>query len=80
MSGYCAARSPSAEFEPPVASSHATEPAEGLIKLDVVVTMESGILVADLVQKDFKLLDNGQPAEILSFHSFNEVSSRPHPG
>src|SRR3954451_20465720 len=70
---------PPPEVEAPVASSHATEPAEGLIKLDVVVTGQTGIPVGDLGQKDFKLLDNGQPAKILSFHAFNEVSSRPHP-
>jgi len=70
---------PPSEVEPPVASSRATEPSEGLIKLDVVVTGQSGIPVGDLVQKDFSLLDNGQPAKILSFHAFNEVTSRPNP-
>ena len=40
----------------------------GRIKLDVVVTDKQGKPVSGLALKDFTLLDNGQPGEILSFH------------
>jgi hypothetical protein len=42
---------PPPEVEAPVASSHTTEPAEGLIKLDVVVTGQNGIPVGGLARK-----------------------------
>ena len=41
---------------------------EGRIKLDVVVTDESGTPVSGLDLKDFTLQDNGQPSTIVSFH------------
>jgi VWFA-related protein len=43
--------------------------AEGRIKLDVVVTDKSGKPVSGLELKDFSLLDNKLPAQILSFHA-----------
>jgi VWFA-related protein len=52
---------------------------EGLIKVDVVVTDKSGNPISGLSRKDFAVLDNGQPAPILSFHAFDEDSARPHP-
>jgi len=52
---------------------------EGLIKLDVVVTIESGSPVSGLSREDFTVLDNGLPASILSFHAFDGDSARPHP-
>jgi VWFA-related protein len=42
---------------------------EGRIKLDVLVTDKSGKPVSGLDLKDFTLLDNNQPAKILSFHA-----------
>ncbi len=60
-------------------SLHAIAPAEGLFKLDVVVTDHAGIPVTGVDQKDFLLLDNGQPAKIVSFHAFNGASARPDP-
>jgi VWFA-related protein len=44
---------------------------EGRIRLDVVVTDKSGKPVSGLKLKDFTLLDNNQPAKILSFHAFD---------
>ncbi len=67
------------DLPPKTAPTSANAPVEGLIKLDVVVTGHAGIPVTDLTQKDFSLLDNGQPAKIRSFRSFNGVSSRPNP-
>ncbi|HEY1895813.1 MAG TPA: VWA domain-containing protein, partial [Terracidiphilus sp.] len=44
--------------------------AEGLIKLDVVVTDAGGKPVAGLERGDFNLLEEGQPQKILSFQEF----------
>ncbi len=48
---------------------------EGLIKLDVVVTGESGKPVPSLGPTDLTLLDNGQPCRILSFQAFDGTSA-----
>ncbi len=45
--------------------------AEGLIKLDVVVTDEGGNPVSGLGRADFRLLEEGQPQKILSFQQFH---------
>jgi VWFA-related protein len=42
---------------------------DGRIKVDVVVTDKSGKPVSGLDLKDFTLLDNNQPAKIVSFHA-----------
>jgi VWFA-related protein len=52
---------------------------EGRIKLDVVVTDSAGKAVPGLASKDFTLLDNGQPAKIVSFSAFDRVDSKPDP-
>ena len=64
------------DLPPKTAPTSANAPVEGLIKLDVVVTGHAGIPVTDLGQKDFSLLDNGQPAKIRSFHAFNSEFPR----
>lgn len=46
-------------------------PAEGRIHLDVVVTDKKGKPVTGLELKDFTLLDEKQPAKILSFHAID---------
>jgi VWFA-related protein len=48
-------------------------PAEGQIKLDVLVTDNSGRPVAGLEQKDFALLDNKKPLPLLSFRAVDGV-------
>jgi VWFA-related protein len=53
--------------------------AEGRIKLDVVVTDQSGSPVSGLGRNEFALLDNGQPNEILSFSAFDKISAKPDP-
>jgi VWFA-related protein len=53
--------------------------AEGLFKLDVVVTDTSGKTVTGLHANDFTLLDNGQPSKILSFQAFDGVNAKPDP-
>jgi VWFA-related protein len=58
--------------------SHRPAPApgsipEGKVKLDVVVTDDSGRLVAGLEQKDFTLLDSKKPRPILSFRVVDGV-------
>lgn len=50
----------------PSAASNATE---GSMQLDVVVTDKAGKAVSGLERNDFTLLDNNQPAKILSFHA-----------
>lgn len=58
-------------------TTNATNGAEGLIKLDVVVMDEAGKLVSGLDPQDFTLLENGQPQKILSFHAFDGISGKP---
>ena len=53
--------------------------AEGRIHLDVVVTDQSGKPVSGLELKDFKLLDNNQPAKILSFRPIDQTAHKAHP-
>ncbi len=65
--------------QPAAMSSLATGMAEGLIKLDVVVTDRSGKPVAGLEPNDFTLLDNGEPEKILSFRAFDGITARPDP-
>jgi VWFA-related protein len=52
---------------------------EGLIKLDVVVTNKLGKPISGIARKDFKLLDNGQPDKILTFHTYDGTSTGPDP-
>ena len=54
-----------------------TEP-EGLLHIDVVVANPAGSPVTGLRPDDFTLLDNGQPAKIVSLHAYN-VAAPPHP-
>ncbi len=60
-------------------TSPASDAAQGLINLDVVVTDNSGKTISGLGPKDFTLLDNHQPQKVLSFHSFDGVSAKPDP-
>jgi VWFA-related protein len=52
---------------------------EGLIKLDVVVTDKLGKPISGIARKDFKLLDNGQPDKILTFHANDGTPIGPDP-
>ena len=52
-------------------SGGARDRAEGLIKLDVMVTDSSGKPAAGLNAKDFRLLEDGREQKILSFDAFN---------
>jgi VWFA-related protein len=60
-------------------TSPASDAAQGLINLDVVVTDNSGKAVPGLGPKAFTLLDNHQPQKILSFHEYDGISSKPDP-
>jgi VWFA-related protein len=53
--------------------------AEGLVRLDVVVTDKTGRPVTGLAPGDFTLLDNKEPAKILSWQAFNPLSAQPFP-
>jgi VWFA-related protein len=57
----------------------ASAAAEGRIHLDVVVTDKSGKPVSGLDLKDFTLLDNNQPAKILSFHAVGGTAQKAEP-
>jgi VWFA-related protein len=48
---------------------------EGLIRLDVTVTDQSGKAIAGLQRSDFKLLDNGQPQTIIAFRASQSPSA-----
>lgn len=63
----------------PTPTTPAPKAAEGRIHLDMVVTDNSGKPVSGLELKDFTLLDNNQPAKILSFHAFDGTVHKPHP-
>jgi VWFA-related protein len=67
---------------PPTAQSDKapnSDAPEGLLKLDVVVTDQSGRPATGLAAKDFTLLDNGQPSKIVSFHAFDGIAAKPDP-
>jgi VWFA-related protein len=59
--------------------SPASDAAQGLINLDVVVTDNSEKTISGLGPKDFTLLDSGQPQTIISFHEYDGISSKPDP-
>jgi VWFA-related protein len=77
--GFAQASEHGSTFAEDAASGHALRPEQGLIKLDVVVTDQSGKPVTGLGPNDFTLLDNGQPNKILSFQAFDGVSAKPDP-
>lgn len=52
---------------------------QGRIYLDIVVTDNSGKPVSGLELKDFTLLDNNQPAKILSFRPIDQTAHKAHP-
>ena len=77
---------PAATGQPQVVSPTSPQPSpsahaatEGRIHLDVVVTDKSGKPVSGLELKDFTLLDNNQPAKILSFHVVDETAQKAEP-
>lgn len=63
----------------PQSSPSAPQNSQGRIHLDVVVIDNSGKPVSGLELKDFTLLDNNQPAKILSFHPVDETAHKAHP-
>ena len=52
---------------------------DGRIKLDVVVNDSLGKAVTGLGPWDFKILDNGQPRKVMSFHTYDGVQVKPDP-
>jgi hypothetical protein len=63
-----------------VPAGPAPDTSQGMIRLDVVVTDPSGKPVSGLADKDFTLLDNGQPQKIVSFQAFDRMGDKPGPG
>jgi VWFA-related protein len=63
----------------PGAASTAGYEWEGRIHLDVAVKDKAGKAVAGLASTDFTVLDNGQPAKIVSFSAYDGIASRPDP-
>lgn len=61
----------------PLLAQPAYKVADGLIKLDVVVTDKSGNPISGLRSSDLTLLDNGQPQKILSLHGFDRTTAKP---
>jgi VWFA-related protein len=51
--------------------------ADGLIKIDVVVTDKSEKPISGLASSDLTLLDNGQPQRIVSFQGFDGITAKP---
>ena len=79
MLSFCAQKAIRALQAPMLASVSAAtyDAGEGLIKLDVVVTDKLGKPISGIARKDFKLLDNGQPSKILTFHAYDGTSADP---
>jgi VWFA-related protein len=63
----------------PAGAAHLSDADKGLIKLDVVVTDNSGTPVSGLEPKDFALSENSQPNPIVSLQSFDSSSTKPDP-
>lgn len=81
LTGLPAAAQAPAPPQPPAVAQLAPAPAasEGRIHLDVVVTDRSGKPVSGLQAQDFTLLDNKQPAKILSFHAYGSAARPSYP-
>lgn len=62
-----------------VESETMPNPGEGILRLDIVVTDESGNPKAGLVAKDFAVLDNSHVRPIVSFRGFNGLTAEPNP-
>jgi VWFA-related protein len=77
--GWAQQSLPAAGVSEPRAAASLPATAEGLIKLDVVVTDKSGKSVAGLESKDFTLLDNGQPQKIVSFRAVDGRTAQSEP-
>jgi VWFA-related protein len=61
----------------PAYNAPVTSSGKGSIQLNVTVTDKSGRVVSGLDQSAFTLLDNNQPAKILSFHAYNGAVQPP---
>ncbi|HUB29553.1 MAG TPA: hypothetical protein VL967_07640 [Terracidiphilus sp.] len=59
------------------ASVHMPDPALALIRLDVGLTDRSGKPVLGLTRDNFKLLDNDQPAKVVTFQSYVGAPAQP---
>ena len=72
---------PGAPPDVPIAAvaGGARDRAEGLIKLDVMVTDSSGRPAAGLNAKDFRLLEDGRDQKVLSFDAFNGLARNAEP-
>jgi VWFA-related protein len=64
---------------PPLKLRSEARPLEGRIHLDVVVTDKKGKPVTGLELKDFTLLDDKQPAKIISFHPIDAGAEHADP-
>ena len=75
-----AEQAPAAQ-EPVLAERPTPSPdnAMGRIELDVVVTDKSGKPISGLEREDFTLLDDKQPAKILSFQAYNATTPTEDP-
>lgn len=62
---------------PPSASTiRMPDPTQGLIRVDVTVADKSGKPVAGLSEKDFTLLDNEKPQQIVSFQPWEDTAAQ----
>ena len=66
---YAAASAPSA-------LSTETDSSDGLVRLDITVTDQSGSPVTGLKAEDFTLFDNGQPQKPVSFRVHDETANK----
>jgi VWFA-related protein len=58
-------------------SEHMPDPTLGFVRVDVSATDKSGKPVLGLSKSDFKLLDNDQPAKVVTFQAFVGARAQP---
>jgi VWFA-related protein len=68
---------PAAPAAPNTPAAPAADASGSGIHLDIVVTDHSGIPIPGLGASDFTVLDNNQPAKILSFHAYDATANPP---
>jgi VWFA-related protein len=62
-----------------IESQFQPDPSSGMMTIDFVVTDQQGRSVGGLGEKDFTLLDNGEPRNIVTFQAFDSAAFEPAP-
>jgi len=68
----------SAAVSAPDAVNSEPDSSDGLVRLDITVTDQSGSPVTGLKAEDFTLFDNGQPQKLVSFRAHDTAANKAH--